>query len=196
MLKIGLTGGIGSGKTTICKVFQCLGIPVYSSDSESKKILDTDPDAKFELQKLFGKEVYHEEGYLNRKKLAQLVFGNPEALLKLNRLVHPLVRNHFLAWVKENKKAPYIIKEAAILIESGAYKDVDAILFVSSPEEKRITRVMERDQLDREAIEARIKQQLPEEEKMEMCDYVIYNDDLQMVIPQVIKLDQLFRSAL
>jgi dephospho-CoA kinase len=192
MLKVGITGGIGSGKTLVCSVFQCLGIPIYSSDAAAKIILDTDPTVKKALSGLFGMEVYTETGSLNRKALADIVFRQPESLVKLNQIVHPLVRTHFLNWVEKNNKAPYVIKEAAILIESGAHKDVDVIVAVYAPEKKRIERAVQRDGISAEAVLSRIKRQMPEQEKLELSDYILYNDDRQMLLPQVLKMHNFF----
>ncbi len=195
MLKIGITGGIGSGKSLICDIFKTLGVPVYSSDIEAKNILDEDPSMNSELKKIFGEEIYDQKGHLNRKIVAEKVFNDPDALQALNSIVHPIVRNHFLIWVEKNKEAPYIIKEAAILIESGAHKDVDAIVTVFTPEELRIERVMKRDKVSRESVQARINKQMKENEKVELSDYVIYNDDKQLVLPQIIKLHTLFLES-
>ena len=191
MLKIGLTGGIGSGKTTVCELFKVLGIPVFLSDEASKNILNNNFAVREELTKLFGAAIYNAEGMLDRKVLAGIVFAQPEALSKLNHIVHPLVRNAFLDWAAQ-QKSPYIIKEAAILIESGAYKDVDAIVSVYTPETIRIRRVMERDGVPRSAVEARMERQMPEIEKLNCSDYILYNDDVQLLLPQVVKLHAFF----
>ena len=191
MVKVGLTGGIGSGKTTVCELFMSLGIPVFFSDEASKSILNNNTEVKKELKALFGPAIYNNSGVLDRKILAGIVFARPEALYKLNHIVHPLVRTAFLDWV-EKQKSPYIIKEAAILIESGAYKDVDAIVSVYAPEFLRIQRVMERDDVHKEAVEARMKRQMPENEKLNCSDYILYNDDVQLLLPQVLKLHKTF----
>lgn len=191
MLKIGLTGGIGSGKTTVCELFIILGIPVFYSDEASKNILNNNSEVKKELTGMFGAEVYDASGSINRKALASIVFAKPEALVKLNHIVHPLVRTAFLDWVKA-QSAPYVIKEAAILIESGAYKDVDAIVSVYAPDSTRIKRVMARDGVLKEAVELRMKRQMAENEKLKFSDYILYNDDLQLLLPQVLKLHASF----
>lgn len=195
MLKIGLTGGIGSGKSLICKVFKCLGVPVYSSDTEAKNLLDEDASVKDRLIKIFGEEMYDANGRLNRKMLADKVFNDANALEALNAVVHPAVRAHFLSWTEQHQEAPYIVKEAAILIESGAHKDVDEIVTVYAPEDIRIDRVMKRDHISKEAVVVRIKKQMNEEEKLKLADYVIYNDDQQLVLPQVVKLHNLFSKG-
>jgi dephospho-CoA kinase len=191
MLKIGLTGGIGSGKSTVCTLFMTLGIPVFFSDEVAKTILNNNLQVKDELQELFGASIYDSYGMLNRKMLGAIVFAKPEALSKLNHIVHPLVRTAFLNWV-EIQKSPYIIKEAAILIESGAYRDVDAIVSVYAPEPTRIRRVMAREGVALEAVEARIKRQMPEKEKLKHSDYILYNDGVQLLLPQVLKLHSSF----
>ncbi len=192
MLKVGLTGGIGSGKTLVCEVFKTLGIPVYSSDTEARNILNDDPLVKTQLISAFGSDVYSQDGILNRHRVSEIVFNNTEQLNKLNSIVHPAVRNHFLLWLAKNKTAPYIIKEAAILIESGAHRDVDVIVTVFAPLELRISRVMERDKISREAVMGRITRQMDEEQKVALSDYVIYNNDRSLMLPQILQLHKNF----
>ncbi len=188
MLKIGITGGIGSGKTTICKVFQLLGIPVYFADDEAKKLLDTSFEVKINIISTFGKEVIDANGIIDRKILASKVFNNKENLEKLNSIVHPAVAKHFENWLHENKSAKYILKEAAILFESNANKAVDKIITVTAPIELKIQRAMQRDNTDRTAIEQRIKNQQSDEEKIKRSHFVIYNDEQQLLIPQIIDI--------
>lgn len=195
MLKVGITGGIGSGKTTVCKVFMLLGVPVYFADDEAKRLLDTSVKVKDSIVETFGENVLAETGCIDRKKLAALVFNNKEELSKLNMIVHPAVAAHFEAWLAENKNAPYMLKEAAILFESNAYKAVDKIITVTAPLELRIQRAMERDGVDRETIVQRINNQLSDDEKIKRSDFVIYNDEQKLVIPQVLHIhEQLLKS--
>lgn len=190
MLKIGITGGIGSGKTTVCKVFQLLGVPVYYADEEAKKLLDADPDVKKSIVKTFGTDVTDDKGLIDRKKLASLVFNNKENLEKLNNIVHPAVANHFELWLQKNNTAKYILKEAAILFESGAYKMTDKVITVTAPLELKISRAMQRDKADRATIEQRIQNQISDEEKTKRSQFIIQNDELHLLIPQVIDIHQ------
>jgi dephospho-CoA kinase len=188
MLKIGITGGIGSGKTTVCKVLKLLGIPIYFADDEAKKILDTSIDVKTNIINTFGIEVIDTNGIIDRKKLALKIFNNKENLEKLNSIVHPAVAKHFENWLHENKSAKYILKEAAILFESKAYKAVDKVITVTAPIELKIQRAMQRDNTDRASIEQRIKNQLSDEEKIKRSHFIIYNDEQQLLIPQIIDI--------
>ncbi|HRG51231.1 MAG TPA: dephospho-CoA kinase [Bacteroidia bacterium] len=188
MLKVGITGGIGSGKTTVCKVFELLGVPVYYADDASRELLETDTDIKNEIVAVFGKEVIDENDRIIRKKVASLVFGNEQQLKKLNAIIHPAVALHFENWLTKHATAPYILKEAAILFESGAYLQMDKVIAVSAPEELRIARVVKRDKVLAEEVKRRMQNQLPEEERIKRSHYVITNDEEQLVIPQVIKL--------
>lgn len=191
MLKIGITGGIGSGKTTVCCVFKTLGIPVFNADTIAKSIMITDSFLIASIKKEFGEEAYFPNNELNRKYLASKVFNNQEALTKLNSLVHPLTIKAFVDWSLRQKSA-YVIKEAAILFESGAYKDCDFIIVVTSPEELRIKRVMEREGVTEDNVRSRISKQMPESEKVELADFIIINDDKTAIIPQVLKLNDYF----
>lgn len=195
MLKIGITGGIGSGKTTACKVFQLLGVPVYYADEEAKKLLDENPEVKTSIINTFGIEVKDDKGLIDRKKLAALVFNNKANLEKLNNIVHPAVAKHFELWLTNNRGAKYILKEAAILFESGAYKMCDKVITVVAPLELKIARAMQRDKTDRATIEQRIKNQLGDEEKIKRSQFIIQNDELQLLIPQVIAIHQQLMSS-
>ena len=186
MLKIGLTGGIGSGKSTIAKLFELLGIPVYYADEASKRLYHTNEELKASLKKQFGDDIYIGE-QLNRQKLAEIVFADSGQLEILNQLVHPPTIKDANEWMNK-QSAPYIIKEAALLFESGSAKDLDYIIGVSAPVELRIQRVMERDSISREHILNRMNKQMDEEEKMKRCDFIINNDDIELVIPQVVEL--------
>lgn len=172
---IGLTGGIGSGKTTIVRLFEAEGIPVYIADDEAKKIMILPETIQLVAEK-FGKEliVNHQ---LDRKKLSEIVFNNPEELKELNKIIHPLVKKHFDNWVKK-QNSPFVIKEAAILFESGSYKYCDQIITVIASEETRINRVMSRDNCTREAVLDRIKNQWTDSQKTSKSDYIIENENL------------------
>lgn len=187
MIQLGITGGIGSGKSTLCKVLEKLGIPVYYADEEAKMILDSSSIQK-KIINSFGKNVLDDGGKLDRKKLAALVFSENKKLEKLNSLIHPAVAKHYAAWVKSKSKNKIVAKEAAILFESGSYKQMDKIVCVYAPKELRIKRAMERGNATREEILNRIKKQIPEKEKMRRSDFVIYNDEKKMMLPQVLKL--------
>lgn len=192
MLKIGITGGIGSGKTTICKLFELLGVPVYYADDASKQLLESDPEIKERVIRLFGTEILEEGNKINRKKVASLVFANEEGLKKLNAIMHPAVGTHFEKWLEQNKSVPYILKEAAILFESGAYKQLDKVITITAPEELRIARVKKRDGTKEEDIKRRMAAQLTEKERIQKSQFTIVNDDQQLVIPQVLALHRLF----
>lgn len=174
---IGLTGGIGSGKSTIAGFFKALGVPVYIADEEARKLMDQ-PEIVQKVQAVFDENVI-ENNALNRKKIAELVFSAPEKLKKLNSVIHPEVKNHFLSWVKAHKEYPFIIKEAAILFESGSYKDCDKIITVTAPQHVRIQRVISRDKATEEQVLERMKNQWPDEKKIKMSDFVIQNTNLE-----------------
>lgn len=180
---IGLTGGIGSGKTTVAKQFESLGVPVYIADVEAKKIMDF-PETIHQIKTEFGNSIF-DGGTLNREKLAKIVFENPEKLQKLNNVIHPLVKKHFLEWVKKNKDSSFVIKETAILFESGSYKDCDKIITVTAPLETRIERVLKRDASDYESIMKRVQNQWTDEMRIAKSDYIIENIDLKTTINQV-----------
>jgi dephospho-CoA kinase len=194
MLKIGLTGNIGSGKTTVAKVFELLGIPVFYADDEAKKVMVTDAILIDAIKQTFGAKSYFEDGSLNRKHIAAIVFNNPAELEKLNALVHPAVFRAFDKLEADAKDAPYIIREAAILFESGSYKTCNRTLIVTAPFEKRMARVVERDGISQTEVEKREARQMPEEEKKKLADDIIINDDIQLVIPQVIALHKQYLS--
>jgi dephospho-CoA kinase len=186
MFQVGLTGGIGSGKTLVCSILDKLGVPVYSADIEARKLMNTDIELKEGIVKMFGEEAYNEDG-LNRVFLSDIVFGDHHKLAMLNALVHPAVRNDFHRWASGQSEAPYVVEEAAILFESGAFREMDHSVLIYAPEEIRMKRVMARDHVDREAVLKRMGHQLSEEQKMELADYIIYNDGVKMLLPQVIE---------
>jgi len=194
MLKIGITGNIGGGKTTVSKVFEVLGIPVFYADDAAKQVMVSDPVLIAALKKTFGPEAYFADGTLNRKHIASIVFNDEKELVKLNSLVHPAVFRVFDTWVTQIKHAPYVAKEAALLFESSSYKMCDYTIMVTAPLELRIQRVMQRDGLTRAEVESRNARQFSEERKTELADYVIRNDDTELVIPQVLELHQQFLS--
>jgi dephospho-CoA kinase len=173
---IGLTGGIGSGKTTVANYFQSKGIPVYISDVEAKKVMAS-PEIISQIVAIFGADILGENDTLNRDKLASIVFNNPDKLKQLNSIVHPAVKKHFEQWVGNNKNFPYLVKEAAILFESGSYKDCDAIITVCAPMETRINRVLERDASTREKVLQRINNQISDDERIAKSQYVITNEN-------------------
>ena len=195
MLKIGITGGIGSGKTTICKIFEVLGIPVFYADTVAKTIMNTDEELKQDVISLFGIEAYA-EGALNRKYIADIVFNNEQQLQRLNAAVHPAVFRAFEKWQASQKNAPYVIKEAAVLFESGSYKMCDYSIQVSSPLELRLKRVMRRDVISQEQFLSRANKQLSDEEKEKLADFILINDESQLLIPQVLQLHHFFLSKI
>jgi len=186
MLKVGLTGGIGSGKTTIAKIFELLNVPVYYADEASKRLYHTDQDLIRNIKKHFGEDVYTNE-QLNRSKLAGIVFNDPDKLNLLNELVHPPTIRDAEEWMKK-QTAPYVIKEAALLFESGSAQGLDYIIGVKAPVHYRIKRVMERDGVSREDVISRANRQIDEDIKMRLCDFFIINNEQELVIPQVLEL--------
>ncbi len=190
MLKIGLTGGIGSGKSTVAKIFETLGIPVYYADAEAKRLMNSSETLKKVIRQNFGEATY-ENDQLNRKYLAGIVFNDPEKLELLNALIHPVTINDAEQWMQQ-QSAPYSIKEAALLFESGAAENLDLIVGVYAPQALRIKRVMKRDGLTADEIMKRINRQVNEEMKMKLCDFVITNNEQELLVPQVLKLHQHF----
>jgi dephospho-CoA kinase len=186
MMIIGLTGGIGSGKSTIAKIFGVLGIPVYDADSAARKLMEEQPAIRDRLIRYFGSEAY-KNGMLNRAFIAGIVFNQPEKLEWLNALVHPFTIADAAEWASK-QQAPYVIKEAALMFESASFHHTDAVIGVSAPEALRIHRVIQRDGISREAVLKRMEQQLPENIKMKLCDYVIQNNEQQAVVPQTLRI--------
>ena len=184
---IGLTGGIGSGKTTVAAIFQSLGIPVFNADSEALALYSEDAWLLREVTEMFGKEVLNSDGTLNRMKLASIVFGDEVALNKLNCLVHPRVANRFIQW-KNQQRSSIVLRESAILFESCSHSDCDAVIVVSAPEKLRVERVMKRSALTKEEVEARMARQWPQSKVLEQADRIIVNDDRMLVIPQVMEI--------
>ena len=194
MIKVGITGGIGSGKTMVCKVFELLGISVYYSDEESKKLLDNDIKVKEQIINMFGDAIINEAGNIDRKKLSAAVFGDNEKLKLLNGIVHPAVAKHFEEWLNVHSTDKYILKEAAILFESGANKLVDEVITVTAPVSLKIQRAMQRDKIAEEQVVLRMKNQWSDEEKIKLSQFVIYNDEENLIIPQILKIHEKFIS--
>ncbi len=188
MMNIGITGGIGSGKSVVCNIFRQLGIPVYEADSEAKKLYDTESEIIERIKKEISEEVFDKKGKVDKQKLSALVFGDDASLKKLNKIVHPYVIRHFEEWLKLHNMAPYILKEAAILFESGTDKGCDKIITVTAPVELRIQRTMQRDKRSKEEVEQIVEKQWSDDEKIKRSDFVIVNDEQQMVIPQVLEI--------
>lgn len=188
MKVVGITGGIGTGKSLVCQIFSRLGVPIFESDKVVHQLYEKYPEINEKIKKEFSEDVFDKNGKLNRKKLGEIVFSDDKKLNTLNSIIHPLVKLDFDKWLKSNKGNPYVIKEAAILFESGANQICDKIISVISPLELRISRLKERDHKSRIEIENIINKQLNEEELIKKSDFVIYNDEKQMLIPQVLKI--------
>ncbi|WP_316833362.1 dephospho-CoA kinase [Pedobacter nutrimenti] len=193
MLKIGITGGIGSGKTTICHIFETLGASVFYADDVAKQIMVTDPVLVAGVKETFGEESYQQNGVLNNKYIAGIVFNDAAQLAKLNALVHPAVFRVFDIWVAQvPETCPYILKEAALLFESGSYQMCDKNILVTAPVEVRMARVMARDQVTQAQVKARMDKQYTDEQKLKMADFFIINDESSSVIEQVLSLHHQF----
>jgi dephospho-CoA kinase len=192
MLKVGITGGIGSGKTTVSKIFEVLGVQVFYADDQAKRIMTEDDILVNAIKQEFGGESYFADGSLNRKYLANIVFNDAVRLVKLNAITHPAVFRAFDNWVEHVGNVPYILKEAALLFEASSYKLCDKNIMVFAPFETRIIRVMQRDGSSRAEVESRNAKQMPDEEKIKLADYIITNNDTELVIPQVLALHQQF----
>ena len=191
--QVGITGGIGSGKSVICKIFTCLGVPVYDADSRAKSIMTTDGILIEQIKKEFGDLAYLPDGSLDREYLSRVIFENQEKRTLLNQMVHPRVAADTDRWLDQNREASYVVREAALLIESGAYLRVDKVLLVTAPEELRIKRVLARDPHRlREEVVKIMATQLPEEEKKKVADVVVYNDETQLLVPQILHLHNQF----
>jgi dephospho-CoA kinase len=195
-LQIGITGGIGSGKSLVCKIFQHLGVPVYDADSHAKKLMTTDGILVSAIKKEFGDLSYNADGSLNNVYLANHVFHDEKKLQLLNHLVHPRVANDYMNWVAQNNSSDYVLKEAALLFEAKTNQQLDKIIVVSAPEELRIKRVLHRDKhRTAEQIKGIVEKQMPEDEKLKRADYIIVNDETKPVIPQVLDLHLIFTST-
>lgn len=187
-LRIGLTGGIGSGKSTVAKVFEVLGVPLYYADDAARSIMNNDPELREQIIAHFGADMY-DHGILNRKKMGAIVFNDPEKLKLINSLVHPATIRDGERWM-DRQTAPYAIKEAAIIFESGTQSQLDYVIGVSAPDALRIHRTMQRDKITREEVITRMNKQIKQTIKMMLCDFVIVNDEQNAVIPQVMQLHE------
>lgn len=189
MLKIGITGGIGSGKSTVCQVFETLGIPVLYADGIARKLMESEPLLRKQIIDLFGNDAYTDH-QVNKTFLSQIVFKDKVKLSQLNAITHPAVIAYGEEWMNAHEKAPYVIKEAALFFEIGSDKNMDLMIGVSAPLDLRIQRVMLRDNLSADEVSARIAQQMNQEEKMSRCQKVIYNDGQESIIQQVWSIHQ------
>ncbi len=190
---VGITGGIGAGKSTICQIFATLGVPIYEADARAKWLMTQHLPLIEAIKQTFGQEAYLEDGQLNRTYLAAQVFNDGNKVKLLNHLVHPTVGKDFEDWVAVNAQVSYVLNEAALMFESGRYLTLDKVITVYAPEALRTRRTQHRDKHRSPAeIKAIMSKQLSEEEKIKRADYVIYNDDVQLVLPQVLKLHQYF----
>jgi dephospho-CoA kinase len=195
MLKVGITGGIGSGKTTVARIFELLGVPVYYADDAAKTIMQTDELLIQQVKTHFGEQIYSSNNVLDRAALGKIVFNDKDKLELLNSLVHPATIRHSDEWA-DRQTAPYVLKEAALLFESGSFQYLDKCIGVSAPQPLRILRVMKRDNISRNDVLARMHKQIDDSIKMRLCDYVVRNDEQEMVIPQVLALhDELLQLA-
>jgi len=196
-LQIGITGGIGSGKSLVSRIFQQLGVPVYDADGRAKELMTTDSILAGQIKKEFGMQSHSPDGIIDRTLLAQTVFNDPVKLEKLNRMVHPRVAEDYNHWVEQHWDKPYVIKEAALIFEAGSWKGLDKVIVVASPAGLRMQRILSRD-THRTAndVQAIINNQMPEEEKLKRANFIITNDESQLVIPQVLQLhEQLVRMS-
>lgn len=192
-VQIGITGGIGSGKSLVCRIFKILGVPVYDADSRAKDLMTTDGILVSAIKKEFGELSYDQDGRLNRTYLSEKVFKDADRIKTLNRLVHPRVGANYSDWVTDHRDFPYVLKEAALLFEAGSYKTLDKIIVVDAPAELRLKRVKVRDHHRTEAqILDIMNNQMPDQEKLSRADFVIHNDETLLVIPQVLDLHNRF----
>jgi len=193
MLKIGITGGIGSGKTTVCKIFETLGIPVFYADTAAKNIMTSDTMLIEGVREAFGRDSYFDDGRLNNKHIASIVFNNESELSRLNALVHPAVFRAYDAWTAQLPiGTSYALKEAALLFESGSYQTSDKNILVTAPLELKLARVMRRDSVSADQVRARMDKQFTDEQKQKMADYLVSNNEINSLIDQVLKLHHLF----
>ncbi|MCY1722916.1 dephospho-CoA kinase [Prolixibacteraceae bacterium Z1-6] len=188
-ITVGITGGIGSGKSTVCSVFKLLGAPVFEADIEAKKLVNTSSEIKSGLIDWFGDDIYTKNGTINRQKLAGIIFNDEVQLNKANGLIHPVVRSEFQKWVQK-QNAPYVVHEAAILFESGFYKMMDYTILVSAPQQIRIDRVTSRDGSTAEQVKERMDKQWTDEQKRKLATIEIKNDNKELILPQIINIDK------
>ncbi len=195
MFRLGITGGIGSGKSLVCSILEKFGIPVYYADKEARRLMNTSADLKLAIKDVFGEEIYP-DGELDRQEMGRRIFGEPDLLNEINRMVHPVVREDFIKWSESCENVPYVIEEAAILFESGAVSEMDASVLIYAPKQLRIERVMARDGLSRSEVEKRINMQMDEEEKKRLADRVILNDEKKLLLPQLVALHEDIKSRI
>jgi len=190
MIKVGLTGGIGSGKSTITQLLTTIGVPVYISDIRSKELTQNNCEIRQGLKEILGNDIYGADGTLNKKKMAQMIFNDKALLERVNGLIHPIVHKDFDMWAAEQEKrgVPYVVNEAAIMVENGGYKRMDKLIVITAPLEQRIARTMARDNASREQILSRINNQMPDEEKTKKADYVITTDDKHFILPEILAI--------
>lgn len=189
MYRVGITGGIGSGKSFVCSILEKFGIPVYYADSQARRLMNTDSRLRSAIKEAFGEEIYR-NGELDRQEMALRVFGEPGQLESINQLVHPVVREDFERWTEGQEGVPYVVEEAAILFESGAVRNMNMSVLIYAPIPLRIQRVMDRDKVSRLDVEKRISRQMDEEEKKKLADRVIYNDEKNLLLPQIVGLHE------
>lgn len=189
MLTVGITGGIGSGKSTICRIFEVMEIPVFNADAEARRLQNEDPNIRSSMISLLGYEVYNDDG-LNRKLVSELVFNNKLLLDQLNKIIHPATLIAFEKWKQNYSSNQYVIKEAAILFESKSNIGLDKIIVVSAPEELRIERIIKRDNISRQQIISRMNNQLTDEERIAKADFIIVNDEKSAIVPQVLAVHE------
>ncbi len=181
---IGITGGIGSGKTTCCRIFECMGVPAYYADDRAKLLMTQHPHVIAQVKELLGEGSYHNNGDLNRGYIADKIFNDKAMLQQMNRIIHPAVAHDAISWATQ-QNSRYVLYEAALLVENGSYRNMTKLIVVSCPEDIRIQRVIERDDTDKEAVLSRMKNQLQEEAKLEVADYIIDNSGEKSIIPQI-----------
>lgn len=194
MLKVGITGGIGSGKTTVCRIFEVLGIPVFYADSAAKEVMVSDSLLRAQLREAFGPNSYSESGELNRKHISSIVFSDEQQLARLNAIVHPAVFRAFDTWANQQTQAAYLIKEAALLFESDSYKMCHETVLIKSPEAMKIRRIMARDQSTEDQVRLRMSKQYSDEQKEKLAGHILLNDEQRLLVPQVISLHHYFLS--
>jgi len=193
MKKIGITGGIGSGKSTVCEIFKLLGVPVFHADDEARNLQNNDLHIKSLLAERFGENIYAPDGFLDRKKLADVIFNDTKALSDANAIIHPAVRHSFMQWAEIHNDDPYVLYEAAVLLESGYAADFDRNILVVADESIRIERVMRRDHTSEALVRQRIINQMPDNQKIKLADYIIQNNEKSLLFPRIIELDKLIR---
>lgn len=187
-LRIGITGGIGAGKSTMCTIFEQIGVPIYDADSRAKWLMQNEPELKKEIKNSFGWDAFTRKEELNREYLAKVVFNNPEKLEVLNSLVHPAVKQDYEQWTIQHRDKPYSLKEAALLFESNSYKNLHKVIVITCPIEMRIDRIMKRDHVKKEDVLKRIQNQSTDKQRLEKADFVIYNDGNRSLIEQALKI--------